>query len=239
MRTVTIHQPEHLPWLGFFYKVAQADALVVLDNVQFRKNYFGNRNRLLGPNGPYYVTVPIRLKGHMELEYREIQIADERGWKDRYRKSVLFHYRKHPFFDLYWPDFDRILSEEWQHLAPLNEALIRWMLECFGIRPEIVRASDLGASGRSTGLLVDLCRRMKADRYLAGALGKDYMDEEAFRSAGIRLDHTDFSHPTYPQRGGREFVAQLSALDLLMNCGPESQRFVGSRAWIISADRST
>lgn len=236
MRTVAIHQPEHLPWLGFFYKVAQADALVILDTVQFRKNYFGNRNRLLGPNGPYYVTVPVRLKGHMELQYREIPIGDERGWKDRYRKSVLFHYRKHPYFERYWPEFDRILDQDWTFLADLNEALIRWMLEAFEIRPEIVRASELGDSGRSTERLVELCRKMRADRYLAGALGKDYMDETLFREAGIQLDHTDFTHPVYPQRGAGEFVPQLSALDLLMNCGPDSAGYVRGRSWIISAE---
>lgn len=228
MRTATIHQPEHLPWLGFFYKVARADVLVILDTVQFRKNYFGNRNRLLGPNGPFYATVPVRLKGHMELQYREIPLADEPGWRERYRKSVLFHYRKHPFFDLYWPDFERLLGRERAFLAELNEDLIRWLLECFALRPEIVRASELEGQGRSTELLIDLCRKVGADRYLAGALGKDYMDQEAFRASGIRLDHTDFVHPEYPQRGGRPFVPQLSALDLLMNCGPESRRLVAA-----------
>lgn len=229
---VTIHQPEHAPWIGFFHKVDQADMLVLLDNVQFRKNYFGNRNQLLGPQGPFWVTVPVRRQG-LETTYAEVEIADDPRWKKRYHKSVLFNYRNHPFFADVLPLVEEALEQPFERLAELNECLVRGMLGLFGIRVPIVRASQLAAGGRSTELLLAICREVKADAYLAGGLGKDYMDDGLLLARGIEVLHNRFEHPTYPQRGTARFVERLSALDLLMNCGPESLgivRSTGTRA---------
>lgn len=219
---VTIHQPEHLPWPGFFHKVAQADLLILLDTVQFRKNYFGNRNRLLGPNGPFWVTVPVRRRGLSSTPYREVRIAEDGRWGKRYRKSVFFHYRNHPWFEDTYPLIEEATGRTWERLADLNEFLILGMLRALGLGIPVVRASELGASGKSSELLLGLCRKVGARVYLAGALGRNYLDESLFREEGIEVRHNRYPEPPYPQHGRETFVPGLSALDLLMNCGPRS-----------------
>ena len=78
---VTIHQPEHLPWLGYFNKMAKAELYVILDSVQFEKNYFQNRNKILSPNGPQWIGIPVKNSGHMTNTIASTQIADDAKWR--------------------------------------------------------------------------------------------------------------------------------------------------------------
>lgn len=218
---LTIHQPEHLPWLGFIYKVSRVDRLVVLDNVQFRKNYFGNRNRVAGPEGPVWVTVPVGLDGHLGRDYRDIPVADDPRWRRRYLGTLSANYGRHPFFSDYYPAMEEILSRPWERIADLNLELIRCLLDAFGVRVGLVKASELPVEGRSTELLLAICRHQGASTYLAGSQAGNYLDESLFEEASVGVEHTDFVHPEYPQRGREEFLPGLTALDALMNLGPE------------------
>jgi hypothetical protein len=226
---VTIHQPEHLPWLGFCHKAAQADLFVLLDVVQFRKNYFQNRNRILGPNGPMWVTVPVLLKGHTEKTIAEMEIHNGVPWAHKWWSSLEHSYGRQPHFRDYAAFFEGLTGQSWRYLADLNEAIIRFLLTSLEIGCPIVRASTLGVSGARSALLLDICRRVGAKTYLAGRHGRDYLDEALFADGGVAVRYHEFDHPVYDQ-GSDTFVANLSSVDLLLRYGAESRQFVRSSA---------
>jgi len=225
---VTIHQPEHLPWLGFFDKIAAADVYVCLDTVQFRKNYFQNRNRILTPSGPAWVTVPVKVKGHLGATIADMEIAEDGRWAKKYWRTVTQSYGRHPFFDEYAPAFGEVLSRSWPGLRDLNLALIELFFQALGLDRKPVLASDLEVTGQSSALLLGICQKLSADVYLSGPMGSGYLDEGLFADAGIEVRYHRFEHPVYPQQGPGDFVDKLSAFDLLMNLGPKSRSYLPS-----------
>ncbi len=225
---LTIHQPEHLSWLGFFDKVRRADGLVLLDNVQYRKHYFQNRNRIRGPNGPVWLTVPVKNAGRFgqRIEAVEIDNTGNPRWRDRHLKTLQQCYARAPFLGDYAPSLQAILERDWEALGALNEALIAWLLDALGIRVEVRRASELGVTGSGSGLILEICRRVGASSYLSGVSGRDYLDLAAFAAAGIEVQFQEFHHPIYRQLHD-PFVPCLSVVDLLMNHGPSSLAMIG------------
>ena len=106
----------------------------------------------------------------------------------------------------------------------LNRATLEFMREAFEIRTPLARSSELGVEGAKADLILNLCRAVGADGLLAGFGGsRQYLDPEAFASAGVRVQWHEFTHPEYPQCGAQPFIPGLAALDLLFNCGPASR----------------
>jgi hypothetical protein len=200
----------------------RADRFVILDNVQYRTNYFQNRNRVLGANGPFWLTVPVRSRGHVASSIADIVIDDSQAWGERHRKSLEACYGRHPHFRRYADVLRTILDSPWQRLADLNLAIIEAFRSALDIGTPMVRASELGVEGRGSELLLAICERMGAATYLSGPSGRDYLDESLFANRGIAVQYHEFHHPVYPQRGANEFVSHLTALDALANLGPEA-----------------
>lgn len=219
---VTIHQPEHLPWLGYFHKMTLADQYVFLDNVQYRHQYFQNRNRLMGASGPIWVTVPVRKLQHRYGPISDVLIDNAQDWRKNYWGSIEYNYKRHPHFERYAEPLRAILMAPFERLVDLNLALITFLSEAFGIQVPIVRSSDLGVSGFKTDIIQQICTCTKASVYVSGPYGRDYLDEASMKEAGISVQYHDFAHPTYTQWRRKAFTPQLSALDLLMNYGPAS-----------------
>lgn len=222
-----IHQPQYLPWLGYFEKMARADVFVLLDNVQFKKNEWQNRNRIRTSQGWQWLTVPV-LHNHGQL-ISEVKLNADVDWRQQHRKAIEFSYKKAPFFAEYWPRLSPVYEREWATLGELNIAVVKLLAELLGIRTKLVVASALPVTSEKTQRLIDICRSVGCDSYLAGAGCAAYMDFELFRSSGVGVEQQDYKHPRYPQlwsRAGEEFVPYLSVLDLLFNCGPGSLQII-------------
>lgn len=220
---VTIHQPEHLPWLGFFDKIRQADLLVILDHVQYRRRYFQNRNRLRSSTGTVWVTAPVKVKGRYEQPIRDVQIDTEGDprWRQRCWGSLTHCYGGAPYFDASASFFEGLYGKDWRWLVDLNEAIIDYLLSAFHIHIRRVTSSTLGVSGAKGELIYNICRAVGADTYLSGISGRTYLDMKRFEDAGIEVRFHEFHHPVYPQRY-EPFIPCLSAVDLLFNHGPRS-----------------
>lgn len=218
---VAIHQPQYLPWLGYFNKIKQADIFCFLDTVQFKKNEWQNRNRIKTAQGWQWLTVPVRFRFPDPIN--AVRIQNRQNWRHKHLQSLMTNYRKTPFFDAYFSLFRDIYDREWRSLAELNIMLIEQLTDALGVpRPLFLRASSLaGISDHPTDRLIDICQSVSADTYLSGPAGADYMDVDRFRGRGVSVIFQDFAHPVYPQRFG-EFISHLSAVDLLFNRGPES-----------------
>ena len=213
------HQPQYLPWLGYLDKIDRADVFVVLDRVQFEKNDWQNRNRIKRPGGWHWLTVPVRHRFPQGIH--EVEIADPR-WRRKHHRALQVAYGQAAYFEHEVGRLDAIYGREWGDLLSLNLKILRHLTERFDIETPIVLAGDFEnpSSSHADGRLISLCRLLGADTYLAGAGGRDYMDLSLWRRAGIRVVFQEFVHPVYPQLHGG-FVPGLSAVDLLMQCGPE------------------
>jgi hypothetical protein len=224
---VTIHQPEHLPWLGFFDKVRQADIFVLLDHVQFRKGYFQNRNRIRSDQGSIWLTVPVLTKGNLTQAINQVQINNQGSprWREKCWTSIRQHYHNARYWRRYSSFLEDLYQREWNRLVELNESLIRYLLSALGIEVHIVRSSEMVVRGHQGDLLLDICRRLGTTTYLSGVSGREYLDLGLFAAAGIEVRFQEFYHPIYRQLH-EPFMPCMSTIDLLMNYGPESLRVI-------------
>ncbi|MBI3271487.1 MAG: WbqC family protein [Planctomycetes bacterium] len=217
-RTLVVLQPSYLPWLGYFDQMARADHFVYYDDVQFDKHGWRNRNQVKGPGGAQWLTVPVLTKDKFGQRNDEIRINNDSPWGRKHAAALRQNYARAPFLKEVLPPLEEVLSRRWELLLDLVLASNEVLRRLLGLATPLARASALGIGGGQTERLVNLCRHFGATRYLSGSSARDYLDEERFRAAGIRLEYQDYRHPTYPQLHG-EFVGHLSVVDLLMNCG--------------------
>lgn len=225
MVRVTGHQPNYLPYLGFFEKIARSDVYVVADNTQFvKRGPFGwiHRNRIRTPEGSAWLTVPVVTSGRYTQEIREVEIDAHLPWARKHWRSLCWHYERTPHFARYRAFFEDLYARRWERLLDLNMAAIRGCLEFLGLKPRVLVASELGVTGQAGAYVIDICRRAGASVYLSGKHGRDYLDAPAFATAGIGLEFQDYVHPVYRQAYGEPFVPNCSILDLLFNHGPDS-----------------
>ncbi len=223
MTRIAIHQPEHLPWLGYLDKARKADEFIFLDTVAFKKNYFENRNRIRTPQGWAWVTVPVLLKGRFGQSFLDVEINNQARWAEVYFRTLAQNYSHAPFWKTYGPLLEELLLRPWEKLVDLNLALIELVWRAFGIPTPTRRASALGVTGKKSGLLLDICRKTGAAVYLSGPSGRDYLETELFDAAGIGVEYHEFRHPEYAQRFS-PFVPGMASIDLLLNEGPDGIR---------------
>ena len=222
---VTIHQPEYLPWLGFFHKMASCDLYVILDSGQFSKNNYQNRNRLIDRRGDvFWSTVPVRMIGHKEKRIADMELDNTQPWARKIWARVVEAYRRHPYFNALGPELEAIFMDNHSLLVDLNLALIKFFRQQLTITAPMVRSSTLDVSGSRSALLVSICKHLGASTYLSGPSGREYLDTELFKSEGVALDYHLFEHPTYL---APIFQPYLSTLDLLFNHGPQSREIIG------------
>ena len=219
---VAIHQPNFLPWLGYFGKLARADLFVLLDDVQFIKRGFIHRNYIQSDRGRQRLGVPVLTKHRFDQKIAEVEINPTEPWRRKLSAQLRHAYERARFYSSFCNEIENILSRDFSRLIDLNRALLRYLCTRFGIHTPILSASELdGVWGSSTQRLVTICKSVGASDYLSGSGGKNYQDEQLFRDEGVGLVYTTFRHPTYRQVRS-PFAANLSAIDLLFNEGPKS-----------------
>ncbi|MEK6225054.1 MAG: WbqC family protein [Chloroflexota bacterium] len=215
-KTVAVLQPGYLPWIGFFDQMRRADVFVFYDDVQFDKHGWRNRNRIKGPAGPHWLTVPVLHHGKPRI--LDVAIDGRAPWARRHVGTIRQYYARAPFVEQYLGDLEKLLLRPWEHLVDLDLAVAAQIAEWLGVRTQVERSSCLGIEGERSERLLRICQRFGATRYLSGNAAKTYLDVPLFERNGIEVAWQDFRHPTYPQLHG-DFVPYLSAIDLLLNCG--------------------
>jgi hypothetical protein len=227
---LSVHQPQYLPWLGYFDKIAKSDAFVFLDRVQYKPREFQNRNKIRTQNGWMWLSVPVVSKDKGRQRICDCLIDNETDWRSKHSRSLKTWYAKAEFFDAHFPFFEDLYSREWVRLVDLNVEIINYILKQLGIEKKIYFESDLGIQSTKTDRIIDVCRELKADTYLSGRGGKEYLEEEKFTQARIKLGYQDFIHPAYHQQFAKEssdFIPAMSAIDLLFNEGAKSKEVLG------------
>ena len=188
-----IHQPMYLPYPGFFHKLSLADILVIMDDVQYDKR-FTNRNRILVPQGPMWLTVPI-VKEDKFLPNSSVRINNSIEWRDDHWRKISLSYRNAPFYDLYADDLEETFQKEWELLFDLDLELLKKSMQWLGLNLPMVRESELKVGGKSTERLINICKAVGADTYVSGRGGRNYIDSQQFEQQGIRLVYQEYPQP--------------------------------------------
>lgn len=217
---VGIHQLHYLPWLRYFEKIARSDVFIVLDNIQYNKNGWQNRNKIKSQAGVLTLTVPVAERFAQNLD--DVQIRQDLPWRRKHWESIRQAYSKAPFFSHYGGFLSDTYARDWHMLNDLNRHVLEFFLAALGISTRVVYASGLHVPGIATERLVNLIKAVGGDRYYSGEYATEaYLDADLLRRAGIALDLQQWHAPVYPQLHGA-FAPDLSIIDLLMNCGPDS-----------------
>ncbi len=227
---VAIQQPEHLPWLGFFNKMAHCDLVVDLDNVQLKKRYFENPNRTRIADRVAWLTVPVASKSRFQQRIEDVRIHADGRWVRKYMGTLRQAYARAPF----GADVEQLVRPHVEHghpdLLSLNLALIESVRDYLGIVTPTIRASSMGLDAlRGGDLILALCQRAEASVYASGPDGRDYLDTTAFDHAGVQVTYHDYAHPTYDQHAPT-FMSHLSILDAIAHCGREAGDIVRAEA---------
>ena len=217
---VTIHQPEHMPWLGFFDKVRQAEFFVFLDNVQYRHKYFQNRNKIRSSNGVTWLNVPVLTEGRREQLINEVEIDNRQcRWREKCWRTISLNYHKAPFFEKYRSFLEKLYEREWYLLSDLNEFIITSIVRGLNFNVKLIRASELPVSGSGERLILDICKELSASTYISGVsgiAGRGRAFESEFSKEGIKMVYQQFYHPIYKQVY-EPFTPYMSIIDLLLN----------------------
>ncbi|MEX5710765.1 WbqC family protein [Parafrankia sp. FMc6] len=214
------HQPAYLPWPGYFARLLDVDRFLLLDHVQYSAGSWQQRNYVLGQDGERrLLTVPIRRPHHQPIS--DVLIDDDR-WRGRHWRIISDAYRRAPFWPQWEPRLTAVYGRSWERLAALNEALLRLLLDGFGISVDIVRSSALRPTGRGTDMLIDLCRLTGTRMLRVGTGATSYLDVDSLARADVGIEIATYAHPPYDQ-GRPDFSPGLSALDLLLHHGPDAR----------------
>jgi len=215
---IAIHQPNFLPWRGYFDKIKKVDVFVILDNAQYTKNSYINRNKIKTAAGATWLGLPIKKSGQSKQNISEVSLYQADFHKKKILKSIATNYSPSIHFEKVFPSFSKVfLDTSSDRLVDINLSLLNWTLELLEIKTEIIMASSLDLKlSKGTDRLVEICKCLDARTYLSGAGAAKYQDENKFDSAGIKLEYQHFQQSSYPQLWG-DYLPNLSIIDYLFN----------------------
>ena len=216
---VGIHQPNFMPWLGYFYKIWQSDVFIFLDDVQFQKTGSSYTNRVsININGESsYLTIPIkRDSGVRNID--EVQFLNEK-WKKKVVGSLQASYGKSKFFKENKDFIYELINYKTSNLADYNMNFIIKISERMNINTKFVKSSDYNIQTTSTQRLIDLIQKVDGNIYLSGRGGDNYQDHQMYKESNIKLIYNNMPKFTYEQYKSDEFLGGLSVIDAIFNIG--------------------
>ena len=220
---VSTCRPYFAPFPGFFYQVHLCDVFVVLDNVQLpRGTTWITRNRFKNDQGTMWMTIPVWKKGLGLQSIEEVRVCRERRQSQKHLQSLKHAYANAPYFTEHLLFLEKLFSSGYDRLIDFNMAIIGHLMLNLGVDTEIRRLSELNLRAGGERLLIEICRFFDASTYLASAAAGSHLHADLFGKAGIELRYFNYRSCVYPQLWGN-FIADLSAFDLLFNCGHKAR----------------
>ncbi len=219
---LTAHQPLYLPWLGLFHKIALSDVYCFFDVVQYQIEDYNARNKIKDNKGDaLLLSVPVDSKGFLDRSITDMKIKPG-NWQRKHLGSIKHAYKKAPFFDDYYPGLQKIISNEYQHLVDLDFDILKLLIGYLGLtNVDLVKASEIGISGKKSELVLDMCTKLDTSLFIFGRQGIEYANIDSFQEKGISLHFQEYKHPEYVQING-PFLPSMSVIDLLFNVGDKS-----------------
>jgi hypothetical protein len=220
---ISVNQPYFFPFVGFFYKAYLSDNFVILDDVQFpRGTTWLTRNRFKNAQGRLWMTVPVIKKGLGLQKINAVRIYHDSRWAKKHLQSLKNAYIRAPYFGEHLNFLEDLFSTKFEKLIDLNLKIIRYLMQQLRVDTNVILSSELGIHSKGDKLLLEICKKLRASQFLMQKAARKYINSDGLSSEGIKP--SDFRPPTtvYPQLWG-DFIPNLSALDLILNCGPKAR----------------
>lgn len=223
MKKIAIHQPNFLPWLGYFYKMKQCNVFVILDDVLVsdgKRNSYFTQTWIKSSAGKQLISLPQK-KHSINTLIRDVLFSENYPFFcKKFLKTMQVCYSKTPYFRLHFDNIERILHTSFERLYELNVELIKYCAKSLNINCQVVLASSLNSAQKKEARIIDLVKKSDGDIYISGNGAKKYQKEEDFISNGVQLMYSDFKIQPYPQLHG-DFIGGLSVIDFLFNTNGE------------------
>jgi len=238
---LAIHQPDFLPWLGFFHKVVQADKLIVFDHVQApRGKSWLTRNRILLDGETRWLTLPIKRNSTQKIY--EVLINQEVNFKQKHLGTIKHAYAKSKFFDEVYPVVVDIYNYASEFAMDFSLNAILVLLDNMDFNIEIEHSTRIAFNNPnlnelgSNELVLEICKLTKTEEYLSGTGCLDFIKPDKFNEAGIKFFFQNFQFNEYHQVNSKKFISNLSILDPLFNIGFDSVREILKQKMEISPE---
>ncbi len=220
--TVAIHQPNFMPWLGYFYKIWQSDTFIFLDDVQFIKTGSNYTNRVsINVSGKSnYLTIPIK-RGSGVQNINQTQFLNEK-WKKKFIGTLQANYAKAPYFNENRQFIYELINFKADNLADYNIHFITAISKKLNFNTTFQKSSTFKLQTESTERLIELIKAVKADRYLSGEGGDNYQEHQRYKEEKIELIYNKMPSFNYQQPKTETFIGGLSIIDAIFNIGFEN-----------------
>ncbi len=226
MKKIAILQSNYLPWKGVFDMMHQVDVFVFEDDVQYTKQDWRNRNKVLTPNGTKWITVPVKKGNDTSQLICDIEIANNENWQTKHINMFKNYYRKAPYFQDYeWILEGIYVNNKWIKLSELNIYVNKLIAKLLDINVKFQYSTELNIKNKKDDRIINICEKLNATHYLSGPAAKDYIVPEKFEKAGIELEYIKYEYPKYKQLY-EPFNHYVTILDLLFNCGPDAPYYI-------------
>ncbi len=215
-------QPTYLPWMGYFNLIKSSDVFVFLDDVQFAKRSWQQRNKILLHGKEKYLTVPVKTKNAKSLQLSEVMVDDQQEWRKDHKNTLFHAYYNHPFGKEVWQEISEVLDGESDLLCEINISIINKICHKLNMNKKILRSNEIPVTGKKSEYLLKICQNLEAEKYLSAMGSKEYIEKESlFRNSKIQVVYQNYSPKTYHQFGCSGFTPYLSIIDLIANIGWE------------------
>lgn len=225
MKKIAILQSNYIPWKGVFDMINKVDVFVFLEDVDFTQRDWRTRNRIKTPSKNSWLTIPVK-KAPRGTKLYEIEIQNEENWQLKHYKTIEQFYKNTKHYDEYKWILDEIyLKKRWDNLSEFNIYVIRLIANILNIETEFVNSKDLKTTGIKDDKLIQICKKLGGTYYLSGPAALDYINNEKFKEADIKLAYMEYDYIEYEQKFG-EFDHFVSILDVIFNCGNKINEYI-------------
>lgn len=223
---IAIMQPTYLPWIGYFALMNYVDKFVILDNVQFNKRSWQQRNKILSASGPIWLSVPVFSKNNNLQLINEVQIDQMRNFYNKHLKAIKLNYTKSQYFDMYFYQLEKIFSSDYKYLIDLNLSLIKWIKDILNIKTKLILSSKMRSIGKREHLLLNICIEEGSNFYVSPLGSKIYLEKtNIFKENNIYIQYFNYIPKKYVQvYSNNDYF--LSIIDMILNIGPQSIEFL-------------
>jgi len=226
-KKIAILQSNYIPWKGYFDQINMVDEFILYEEVQYTKNDWRNRNQVKGANGKQWLTIPVK-QNSLAQRICDTKTA-QTNWAKKHWKTLSINYAKSKFFSDYKDNFEQLyLVNETEYLSEINYRFILAICKVLGIKTKISQSSDYELGDGKTERLINLCQQAGATEYLSGPAAKNYIDDDLFFNAGIKLTWMDYSGYTEYYQLYPPFEHGVTVLDLIFNEGPNAVKYMKS-----------
>jgi hypothetical protein len=231
-KRVAIIQSNYIPWKGYFNVIKCVDEFVLLDDVQYTRRDWRNRNLIKTTSGLKWLTIPVEVKGQYHASIKDVK-ASGTQWRADHWRHIKDAYKKAPYFLWFGPILEEAyLSGKEINLSSINFNFINLINRVLKISTPIRWSMEFNSPAEKTERLVNICRQLNATEYVSGIAARDYLQESLFKEHDIAVKWTDYSnYPVYEQLHG-DFQHGVSVIDLIFNAGPDSSHFLKDEIWL-------